>query len=73
MGLCATEEKEPPKPLYERLGGQYAIAELADKFLDKAFLSEELNKNSAVAEAHKKDLESRGPGESYARADVYLC
>ncbi len=41
-------------PLYERLGGVYAIATVVDDFIDRVMANPNLNKNPLVDEAHHK-------------------
>ena len=52
----AQEEKaaEPEKSLYERLGGVYAIASVADVLIEKLLVNEILNANPLIDEARKK-------------------
>lgn len=42
------------KPLYERLGGIFAIATVVDDFIDRIMADPRLNANPAVDEAHHK-------------------
>ncbi|MEZ4452170.1 MAG: group 1 truncated hemoglobin [Nannocystaceae bacterium] len=42
------------KPLYERLGGVYAIASVVDDFIDRIMADPRLNKNPKVDEAHHR-------------------
>lgn len=41
-------------PLYERLGGVYAIAAVVDDFIDRIMVNPGLNANPLVNEAHHK-------------------
>ena len=41
-------------PLYERLGGVYAIATVVDDFIDRIMANPKLNANPKVDEAHHK-------------------
>lgn len=41
-------------PLYDRLGGVYAIATVVDDFIDRVMANPTLNKNPLVDEAHHK-------------------
>ena len=47
-------ETPTPPPLYERLGGVYAIAVVVDDFIDRIMADPRLNANPAVDEAHHK-------------------
>lgn len=47
----AAEEK---KPLYERLGGVYAIATVVDAFIEKLLVNDTLNTNPAIREARAR-------------------
>ena len=54
--VMAQEEKaaEPEKSLYERLGGVYAIASVADVLIEKLLVNEILNANPLIDEARKQ-------------------
>lgn len=45
----AQEKKE--KPLYDRLGGVYAIASVVDDFVERLLVNDTLNANPAIKEA----------------------
>jgi hemoglobin len=47
-------DQEPPKSLYDRLGGIYSIAVVVDDFIDRVMSDARLNANPAVNEAHHK-------------------
>ena len=54
----AAQEKEmnkpPEKPLYERLGGVYAVATVVDDFIERLLVNDVLNANPAINEARKR-------------------
>lgn len=54
----AAQEKEmnkpAEKPLYERLGGVYAIATVVDDFIERLLVNDVLNANPAINEARKR-------------------
>jgi len=54
----AAQEKEMKKavekPLYERLGGVYAIASVVDDFIERLLVNNVLNANPAISEARKR-------------------
>lgn len=51
----ATETKKvPEKPLYERLGGVYAIATVVDDFIERLLVNDVLNANPAINEARQR-------------------
>ena len=43
-----------PKPLYERLGGVYAIATVVDDFIERLLVNDTLNANPAIKEARER-------------------
>src|SRR2546426_9197243 len=47
-------DQQPPKSLYDRLGGIYSIAVVVDDFIDRVMSDARLNANPAVNEAHHK-------------------
>jgi len=47
-------DQQPPKSLYDRLGGIYNIAVVVDDFIDRVMSDARLNANPAVNEAHHK-------------------
>jgi hemoglobin len=54
----AAQEKETnkpaEKPLYERLGGVYAVATVVDDFIERLLVNDVLNANPAINEARKR-------------------
>jgi hemoglobin len=56
--LCAVPavwaQEKQPKPLYDRLGGVYAIATVVDDFIERLLVNETLNKNPAIHEARAR-------------------
>ena len=48
----AQEKKE--KPLYDRLGGVYAIASVVDDFIERLLVNDILNSNPAISEARAR-------------------
>jgi hemoglobin len=47
-------EVQPPKSLYERLGGIYPISVVVDTFIDLLLVNDVLNANPAINEARKR-------------------
>ncbi|MEX1137786.1 MAG: group 1 truncated hemoglobin [Bacteroidota bacterium] len=47
-------KKPAEKPLYERLGGVYAIATVVDDFIERLLVNDTLNANPAIDEARKR-------------------
>ena len=45
---------QPPKPLYDRLGGVYAIATVVDDFIERLLTNDTLNANPAIHEARAR-------------------
>jgi hemoglobin len=45
------EAQTATKPLYERLGGVYAIATVVDDFIERLLINDTLNANPAISEA----------------------
>lgn len=56
--LCAVPavwaQEKQPKPLYDRLGGVYAIATVVDDFIERLLVNATLNANPAINEARKR-------------------
>ena len=50
----AQEKKEKEKPLYDRLGGVYAIASVVDDFIERLLVDDILNANPAIKEARAR-------------------
>ncbi len=50
--VIAQEKKE--KPLYDRLGGVYAIASVVDDFIERLLVNDILNANPAIKEARAR-------------------
>ncbi len=50
--LLAQEKTQ--KPLYERLGGAYAIASVVDDFIERLLVNDTLNANAAINEARAR-------------------
>ena len=50
----ATEAAQEEQPLFERLGGVYAIAAVVDDFIDRVMDDPRLNANPKVDEAHHR-------------------
>ncbi|MBM2846651.1 MAG: globin [Bacteroidetes bacterium] len=50
--VIAQEKKE--KPLYDRLGGVYAIASVVDDFIERLLVNDILNANPAIKEARDR-------------------
>jgi hemoglobin len=48
------DQQQPQPPLYERLGGVYAIAAVVDDFIDRIMDNPRLNANPKVDEAHHR-------------------
>ncbi|HWP83313.1 MAG TPA: group 1 truncated hemoglobin [Bacteroidota bacterium] len=49
-----TAAKGEEKPLYERLGGTYAIATVVDDFIERLLVNDVLNANPAIKEARDR-------------------
>ena len=49
-----SNQQQPQRSLYERLGGIYPIAVVVDDFIDRVMADARLNANPAVNEAHHK-------------------
>lgn len=47
-------EVQPPKSLYDRLGGIYPISVVVDTFIDLLLVNDVLNANPAINEARKR-------------------
>lgn len=54
MIFTANAQQKEEKSLYERLGGVYSIAAVADDFLDRLVINDILNANPAVKEARDR-------------------
>ena len=50
----AQEKKEKEMPLYDRLGGVYAIASVVDDFIERLLVNDILNANPAIKEARAR-------------------
>jgi hemoglobin len=46
-------DAQPPKSLYDRLGGIYPISAVVDTFIDLLLVNDVLNANPAISEARK--------------------
>ncbi|HLA69297.1 MAG TPA: group 1 truncated hemoglobin [Bacteroidota bacterium] len=55
-GAAQGKEMNKPvdKPLYERLGGVYAIATVVDDFIERLLVNDVLNANAAIREARER-------------------
>ena len=55
-GAAQGKETNKPaeKPLYERLGGVYAVATVVDDFIERLLVNDILNANPAINEARKR-------------------
>jgi hemoglobin len=55
LGAVATQatEMQPPKSLYDRLGGIYPISAVVNTFIDLLLVNDVLNANPAINEARK--------------------
>jgi hemoglobin len=56
---CATTREAPPSktgavPLYDRLGGVYAIATVVDDFIERLLVNDTLNANPAIKAARER-------------------
>ena len=72
--LCGTAAYAQQKPLYERLGGVFAIAAVVNHFSDavvKNPIVGQRSKNPALREWHTKNL-SRLPGLKFMRT-LWVC
>jgi hemoglobin len=72
--LCGTAAYAQQKPLYERLGGAFAIAAVVNHFSDalvKNPIVGQRSKNPALREWHTKNL-SRLPGLKFMRT-LWVC
>ncbi len=47
-------QETPKKPLYDRLGGAYAIASVVDDFIERLLVNDTLNANPAINEARAR-------------------
>ncbi|MBI4478326.1 MAG: group 1 truncated hemoglobin [Acidobacteria bacterium] len=58
IGLAAQTKQAPAKPaakpLYDRLGGVYAIASVVDEFIEALLVNNTLNANPAIKEARDR-------------------
>jgi len=52
-GAVQAAEAQPPKSLYNRLGGIYPISAVVDTFIDLLLVNDVLNANPAISEARK--------------------
>jgi len=52
-GAAQAAETQPPKSLYDRLGGIYPISAVVDTFIDLLLVNDVLNANPAIGEARK--------------------
>ncbi len=48
-GVAAAQD--PPKALYDRLGGVYSIATVVDDFIERLLVNDTLNANPAISQA----------------------
>ncbi len=54
-GIAQGKETKPAeKPLYERLGGVYAVASVVDDFIERLLVNDILNANPAINAARKR-------------------
>jgi hemoglobin len=53
-GSVQAAEAQPPKSLYDRLGGVYPISVVVDTFIDLLLVNDVLNTNPAINEARKR-------------------
>ena len=53
-GSVHAAEAQPPKSLYDRLGGVYPISVVVDTFIDLLLVNDVLNANPAISEARKR-------------------
>ena len=54
LNAVAVRAAEEKKPLYDRLGGVYAIATVVDAFIEKLLVNRTLNANPAIREARAR-------------------
>lgn len=54
VGVPGISQQPTPKPLYERLGGVYAIATVVDDFIERLLVNDTLNANPAIKEARER-------------------
>jgi hemoglobin len=52
--ISARQKQEQEKPLYDRLGGVYAIASVVDDFIERLLVNDILNANPAIKEARER-------------------
>jgi hemoglobin len=50
----AATQAQAGKPLYDRLGGLYAIASVVDAFIERLYVNDVLNANPAIREARAR-------------------
>lgn len=53
-GMLLSAQEKAAKPLYERLGGAYAIATVVDDFIERLLVNATLNANPAINEARAR-------------------
>jgi hemoglobin len=58
-GSAQEKAAAPTKPLYDRLGGLYAISAVVDDFIDRVYVNGTLNANPNIAKA-RSDLRKAG-------------
>ena len=51
---AALRAQQTPTPLYDRLGGVYAIAAVVDDFIERLLVNSTLNANAAIREARDR-------------------
>ena len=54
VGTVQAADTQPPKSLYDRLGGVYPISVVVDTFIDLLLVNDVLNANPAISEARKR-------------------
>jgi hemoglobin len=54
LQFVQAQEKPQVKPLYERLGGVYAIASVVDDFIERLLVNDVLNANPKIKEARDR-------------------
>ncbi len=54
LNIVAVQAAETKRPLYDRLGGAYAIATVVDAFIEKLLVNDTLNANAAIREARER-------------------
>lgn len=54
LATAQEQTMKAEKPLYDRLGGVYAIASVVDDFIDRVLINDILNANPAIKEARDR-------------------